>query len=177
MSLRSGAKWRDATHSHPPPTYPTSFSWELWIGLSNDHVWDTKAGVSKLSCLGHRPPPFNLHFIMVTSAVRPKALTPSLATKAVSSNIWGYWHWKEPPSVLRNCQLWDVPVGGGSCQPDQAVELLSWGLALLRHLVPGPFTENLCKDPPTQPPLYSGTGGNGKQNTLWRLAGIHLLLL
>lgn len=110
-----------------------------------------KLGVYKLSCLGHRPPPFNLHFIMVTSAVGPKALTPSPTTKAVSSNIWGYWHWKEPPSVLRDCQLWDVPAGGGSCQPNQAVELLSWGLPLLRHLVHGPLTWRALPHPPPHP--------------------------
>lgn len=99
-----------------------------------------RPGESKPSCLRHRPHPFNLHFIMVTSAVGPKALTPSLATKAVSSNIWGYWHWKELLSVLGDCQLWDVSVGGGSCQPNQAVELLLWGPGLQRHLVPGPLT-------------------------------------
>ncbi|KAI9537503.1 hypothetical protein NQZ68_023748 [Dissostichus eleginoides] len=37
--------------------------------------------------------------------------------------------------------LWDVSVGGGSCQPNQAAELLSWGPALQRHLVPGPLTQ------------------------------------
>lgn len=42
--------------------------------------------------------------------------------------------------MLGDCQLWDVPVGGGSCQPGPAVGLLSWGLALWRHLVPGPLT-------------------------------------
>lgn len=47
---------------------------------------------------------------------------------------------KEPPSLLWDCQLWDVSAGGGSCQPNQAAELLSWGPAFLRHLVRGPST-------------------------------------
>lgn len=77
--------------------------------------------------------------------------------------------------MLRDCQLWDVSAGGGSCQPNQAVELLSWGLALLRHLVHGPLTQRAL--PHTPPPPYLDTGGNGKQNTLWRLVGSHLPLL
>lgn len=142
-----GEMKRCNSFSPTPPSPPES----PWIGWNNGHAWDTKAGVSKLSCLGHRPPPFNLHFIMVTSAVGPKALTPSLTTKAVSSNIWGYWHWKEPLSELWDCQLWDVSAGGGSCQPNQAAELLSWGLALLRHLVHGPSTQRALPHPP---PLF-----------------------
>lgn len=112
-----------------------------------------RPGESKLSCLGHRPPSFNLHFIMVTSAVGPKGLTPSLTTKAVSCNIWGYWHSKELLSVLGDCQLWDVSAGGGSCQPNQAVELLLWGLALQHHLVPGPLTQR-PQSSHKAPPLF-----------------------
>lgn len=106
------------------------------MGSNNGHAWDTKAGGVQALVPETQTPPFNLHFIMVTSAVGPKGLTPSLATKAVSSNIWGYWHWKEPLSVLGDCQLWDVSVGGGSCQPNQAAELLSLGLGVAAS--PGP---------------------------------------
>lgn len=156
LEIRGEMK-RCNTHSHPPPSdrppplLPESPEWVRTIAMRGTQ----RPGESKLSCLGHRPPLFNLHFIMVTSAVGPKGLTPSFTTKAVSSNIWGYWHCKEPLSVLGDCQLWDVSVGGGSCQPNQAVELLSWGLALQRHLVPGPLTQR-PPGPPTRPPPLLG---------------------
>lgn len=60
---------------------------------------------------------------------------------------------KEPLSLLGDCQLWDVSVGGGSCQPNQAAELLSWGLAWQRHLVPGPLTQR-PRVLPQGPPLF-----------------------
>ncbi|KAJ7989017.1 hypothetical protein DPEC_G00315180 [Dallia pectoralis] len=43
-----------------------------------------RPGQAKLSCLGHRPPPFNLHFIMVTSAAGPKGLTPRLPQRRLA---------------------------------------------------------------------------------------------
>lgn len=61
--------------------------WVRTIDMRGTQRQGGGGGESKPSCLQHRPHPFNLHFIMVTSAVGPKALTPSLATKAVSSNI------------------------------------------------------------------------------------------
>lgn len=55
--------------------------------MNNSHAWDTKAWGVQALVPRTQTPLFNLHFIMVTSAVGPKALTPSLTTKAVSSNI------------------------------------------------------------------------------------------
>lgn len=149
---------------------PTSLFVPLLRALNGLEQWPCvghKGRGSSRPCLGHRPPPFNLHFIMVTSAVGPKGLTPLLTTKAVSSNIWGYWHCKEPLSV----------VGIVSCGTSQ------WGEAAASQTMQWSFCRGDCWcsvtwclvpwhwDPGSshKAPLYLGTGGNGKQNTLWRL--------
>lgn len=112
-----------------------------------------RPGESRLSCLGHRPPPLNLHFIMVTSIVRPFGLTPSLTTKAVSCNIWDYWHSKELLSVLGDCQLWDVSAGGRQlpAKPSGGASVVGTGVAAS----PGPWSPD-TETPvlPRGPPLF-----------------------
>ncbi|KAI4804038.1 hypothetical protein KUCAC02_025683 [Chaenocephalus aceratus] len=68
-----------------------------------------------------------------------RALVPETQTPSIQST---FHHGnkrcraKRPDTLSRH-----KGVGGGSCQPNQAAELLSWGPALQRHLVPGPLTQ------------------------------------
>lgn len=121
------------------PLQPPS-PWELWIELDNSHARDTKTGGGQALVPGTQAPSIQSTFHHGNKRCWAKRPDTSPATKAVSSNLWGYWHCKEPLSVLWDCQLWDVPVGGGSCQPSPGRGLLWWGQALRHHLVPGPLT-------------------------------------
>lgn len=133
---------------------PPSFSWAPWIGLNNGHAWDTKAGGVRALVPGTQTPSIQSTFHHSNKRCRAKKpWHPLSLTKAVSSNIWGYWHWKEPLSLLWDCQLWDVSAGGGSCQPNQAAQLLSWGPAFWPS--PGPRSLD-TQGTPTRPRPFFG---------------------
>lgn len=134
-----------------------------------------RLGVCKLSCLGHRPPPFNLHFIIVTSAVGPKSPDTLSRSQRLLALIYEAIDTERSP-----CQYSGI-VSCGTSQRGEAAASQTKPCSFSRgdqrfrcHLVHGPSTPRALPHGPT---LYSDTGGNGKQNTLWRLVGIHLPLL
>lgn len=94
-------------------------------------------------------PSFSLHFITVTSAVRPQR---DLTLKATQKRLAPLFM-RPIDTAKRLRQLEDVPAGGGSCQPGWRRGLWDAG------------------SPRVSPsPSVRSTGGNGKLNTLWGIS-------